>query len=122
LQFPSDVGFVFLGQVIKDVAFHMDLAALNPGHLAGMPPHRRVQNFAASRMYSRGVEKSTPPSTNSLNRLLTTAAFSVAPVSGEPSQWPHATAQNEMLLGTSVAQERARRSEVVGAKCPMRAR
>ena len=46
LEFPFDVGFVFVRQVIHDIAFLVDLAALDEGSLAGVAPHRRVQGFA----------------------------------------------------------------------------
>src|SRR2546423_919194 len=49
---------------------------------AASPACRRTAACSAlppSRIYSRGMEKSRPRSTSSLNRLLTTAVFSVAP-------------------------------------------
>ena len=45
LQFPSDIGFVLVWQVIHDVAFLVDLAALDEGRLAGMASHRRMQRL-----------------------------------------------------------------------------
>ena len=47
LKFAFDVGFVFVRQVIHDVAFLVDLAALDEGSLAGVASHGRMQRFAA---------------------------------------------------------------------------
>lgn len=47
LQFSSDTGFMLFGQVIYDVAFLVNLAALDEGRLTRVPTDRRVQCFAA---------------------------------------------------------------------------
>ena len=79
LEFSFDVGFVLVRQVIHDIAFLVDLAALDERSLAGVASHGRVQRFAAVQDIQPRQGKSRPRSTSSLNRLLTTAVFSVAP-------------------------------------------
>jgi hypothetical protein len=46
-KFSFDVDFVFVRQVIRDIAFLVDLAALDERSLASMASHGRVQCLAA---------------------------------------------------------------------------
>jgi hypothetical protein len=47
LPFPSEVGFILFRQVIDDVAFLVNLTALEEGCLASVPADRRRPGLAA---------------------------------------------------------------------------